>query len=983
MIHNMIEKQLTTPKEYIQEYIEVLKAEIEELKTSKENNIHLKNGILQGNKGGRNIYQFEIDHALSPLNNVIYKLVVGSTKTECEFISTDGSQILLASSRPVPLGPDVKLFIDRTALPEKLLQSFQETLKDADQRYANAVRLFGGQFQQNNQDTPDLSEYARLNDYQKAAVIRSVQGDTIIWGPPGTGKTHTIAVAINEQIKQGHRVLLLSHANTAVDGAMEELADLLQDTPVYEDGHLVRVGAFQMEQYPLLSLDGIVKAKSEELDNQLQELEVQLLPLQKSLMKLQEIASMQEIRLQQQSELSIKNIKFDEQEKQINHYMAVEAAQYAKYLSSLEAKLLQLETRTFQFGRTKERIAAQKQQIEEYKTFALQQKSAIEQLRMQQSELQVTISSLTQNVQQCSREVKCALEQARLTESDLEKEIKSTSSKVDDLEQKMKDIEHCKGALRKQVIEEAAVIGTTLSMTFMSNELQAQQYDSLFIDEISMAPLLPMFFAMGLIRMNYVLIGDFLQLPPIGTPSQNELLQKWTNNSFFSLVDVDTVAKAQSREYIKPLSVQYRMNPAIAEVSNELFYGGILRSGENTKSEIISDPWVQETPLILVDTSAEEPWMNRGPNGKSRCNLYHGALAAALACKYLESKTRVGKEITIGIVVPYRPQKDLINDILDESLGKGSPARKQIEVNTVHSFQGGEKDVIICDSVESEGFTSSWFFFDDDNEQNPNARMMLNVAITRAKCKFIMLANVEYIEKNFRGKCFKRLIDILGKRGSTFIASNFGFGFQTQNEAREFQCLSEGVSVEELGQYNQNSFWAKVIPDLENARMRVIVFCPFVREGRIDFLLPIFQNIIKSGCEVVVYTRSMSEHFKDYQRIALKLIDSLRSKGITVRIRRNMHEKVILIDDKLVWQGSLNLLSHKISTEQMQRISSEKVQKEVVKMIDLNNYKKVPVCIDPTRRCEYCGGLLIQKSGAYGYFYGCNEFPDCGFTKKI
>ncbi|MFR8874818.1 MAG: AAA domain-containing protein [Oscillospiraceae bacterium] len=77
--------------------------------------------------------------------------------------------------------------------------------------------------------------------------------------------------------------------------------------------------------------------------------------------------------------------------------------------------------------------------------------------------------------------------------------------------------------------------------------------------------------------------------------------------------------------------------------------------------------------------------------GQSRCNLYHATLAAAMAQDYLQNETRDGKEITVGVVVPYRSQKDLMNDILDESLGKNSPARKRIEVNTVHSFQGGEK----------------------------------------------------------------------------------------------------------------------------------------------------------------------------------------------------------------------------------------------------------------------------------------------------
>ena len=81
---------------------------------------------------------------------------------------------------------------------------------------------------------------------------------------------------------------------------------------------------------------------------------------------------------------------------------------------------------------------------------------------------------------------------------------------------------------------------------------------------------------------------------------------------------------------------------------------------------------------------------------------------------------------------------------------------------------------------------------------------------------------------------------------------------------------------------------------------RQIIFCPFVREGRIEVLLPIFKKIIEAGGEVIVYTRSVSEHVRLYQKKARDLIDNLRREGVIVRIRKNMHEKVILIDDTLV-----------------------------------------------------------------------------------
>ena len=106
--------------------------------------------------------------------------------------------------------------------------------------------------------------------------------------------------------------------------------------------------------------------------------------------------------------------------------------------------------------------------------------------------------------------------------------------------------------LRKQIIAEASVIGATLSMVFMSNDLRNQTYDALFIDEVSMAPLLPVFFAMGLIKSHCTLIGDFLQLPPIGTQSNCEPVKKWQNCSFFDVAGINTVNKAMLCPFVTP-----------------------------------------------------------------------------------------------------------------------------------------------------------------------------------------------------------------------------------------------------------------------------------------------------------------------------------------------------------------------------------------------------------------------------------------------
>ena len=114
----MTEKDPITPKGYVQEFIEVLKAEIEELKQSKDNNIILMNGILFESKNGYNIYQFDTKQPFSPQDNVVYKIVTSSAQFDCEYVSSDNCQVLLKTFRPLSLSQEIKLFLDRTALPD-------------------------------------------------------------------------------------------------------------------------------------------------------------------------------------------------------------------------------------------------------------------------------------------------------------------------------------------------------------------------------------------------------------------------------------------------------------------------------------------------------------------------------------------------------------------------------------------------------------------------------------------------------------------------------------------------------------------------------------------------------------------------------------------------------------------------------------------------------------------------------------------------
>jgi len=121
------------------------------------------------------------------------------------------------------------------------------------------------------------------NDPQKRAIEASFFSQlSVIWGPPGTGKTKTIAQAIEAHLNAGRRILLVSHANAAVDEALEDVAEQLKTTPFYNEGKLVRLGIPQsghieklIEKYPLVLLDKIAAKLGESLSEEKSDLEAE------------------------------------------------------------------------------------------------------------------------------------------------------------------------------------------------------------------------------------------------------------------------------------------------------------------------------------------------------------------------------------------------------------------------------------------------------------------------------------------------------------------------------------------------------------------------------------------------------------------------------------------------------------------------------------------------------------------------------------
>ena len=207
--------------------------------------IPLVNGRLIAQIGGSYQYLFDMDNALNLPGDTPGDLYVPNrSPIEVAVISIDGMAITL--SVPENLGkfvPVAKLQSDLAFLMRKLIGRIEAKANIPNPvgdrvlgNFTNSEKINGANIEIIN---------GLLNPEQKAAVISSLSRDiTFIGGPPGTGKTETIGSIGQEFFKMNRSVLLVSHTNTAVDGALNKIGAFVREhnQQILEEGKIIRVG---------------------------------------------------------------------------------------------------------------------------------------------------------------------------------------------------------------------------------------------------------------------------------------------------------------------------------------------------------------------------------------------------------------------------------------------------------------------------------------------------------------------------------------------------------------------------------------------------------------------------------------------------------------------------------------------------------------------------------------------------------------------
>jgi phosphatidylserine/phosphatidylglycerophosphate/cardiolipin synthase-like enzyme len=138
--------------------------------------------------------------------------------------------------------------------------------------------------------------------------------------------------------------------------------------------------------------------------------------------------------------------------------------------------------------------------------------------------------------------------------------------------------------------------------------------------------------------------------------------------------------------------------------------------------------------------------------------------------------------------------------------------------------------------------------------------------------------------------------------------------------------------------YDNRNFYKAFEKDLKNSCESVIIESPFITSKRMDVIFPILCKLRKKGVHIVINTRHPEEHDVEYKHQATLAVYEMQTIGITVLYTGKHHRKLAIIDNKILWEGSLNILSQAYSCEIMRRIDSEELALQLLRFVDINKY---------------------------------------------
>ena len=702
-----------------------------------------------------------------------------------------------------------------------------------------------------------LTPPSDLTEEQRAALEGMTAHEiSYLWGPPGTGKTTTLAATVYKLFAENMRVLLVSNTNQAVDGILEALCKRVSGKAklAVPEGSILRVGPIVSDTLATnygeqIELDSVLRRNEKKTVERLVPLKNDRDALKASISQLE-----------------------------TGKTLARSQAGLREKLSQIEARRQALRPGLFASIR---RI---------FFANGLSKPVVVDETEDLDSEIKLIYSGLTKITE--------SLKQIDLTS--LEADLAESKTRYQELGEAIGGLEELQREMRASVLSRARVVATSATRAFLQPQ-QLTDFDVVVIDEASMLPLPVVFLLAGIARRQVIIAGDFRQLPPIALSSLPVVKQWYSKDIFEAAGIVDLVEAGEQHACLFTLTTQFRSKPEIVSLINGHFYAGkLLTQYSGGEPVVYSDPLavLNTQAVVIVDSSSLSPLGQS--TAKSKANLLHALLVRSIV-KQLQICSSPQIQDQLGVIAPYRPQVDLIQDLLSEE------QLSSVAVGTVHRFQGEERKIIILDLTESPPHRLGGFLAATSPRET--GAKLLNVALTRAKEQLLIVANLDHLRAYLHDHhILKQIIADIEARAAVVSANLFLDLATSVNNNLAPQVSQTSQVSQTLQGLTRALFLSTLFDDLRGARRTALIVSPRISKSLVKIITTLLANRpTRLELEIVVppFSAEVAESLDDYNS-SLEMFSKL---GCQISERHNLKSGLVIVDDSVAWFGTLRPLA--------------------------------------------------------------------------
>jgi hypothetical protein len=268
---------------------------------------------------------------------------------------------------------------------------------------------------------------------------------------------------------------------------------------------------------------------------------------------------------------------------------------------------------------------------------------------------------------------------------------------------------------------------------------------------------------------------------------------------------------------------------------------------------------------------------------------------------------------------------DLLYDKLKEKIpniikltGKMSDKKKREEIQRISSFNSNENFAVIATGkLIGEGF---------DEPKLDTLFLAMPIAWKGRVTQYV--GRIQRIAKNKKEVLIYDYADInipildrmYQKRLKTY--KKLGYSLKIENKERDHSFI-----------YENKNFFSAYFDDISRAKERIIIVSPVISLKKISTFLTKIKNIINQNVKVTIITKPKEELNKNQKITVSEKEKIIKTHNFNIIYKKGINNKFSLIDQNVIWYGSLNILGYNSKEEIAIRFENDEIANEFIKLI--------------------------------------------------